>query len=376
VTLPTGLELVPGSLPAGCTAATVYNFTCTLPGLAPGASAEFDFKVTAPASLSGKSATATVSGVTGEINTANNSFTLENIATSNGNPDLSVTLTGTHALSVRIPSKVTLTVSNSDLSGVTPSLAGAEVTATLPPNLHFVIDATHPLPAGCTATATSITCPVSALNPGDEQSFDFYVIAPDPILTETAISATVTGGGNDVDQANNTSSLGDIVATGSPDLLVEVTGPSTLPVNTPSPMTITVSNSDKPGVATATAGDVEVTLPPGFALVPGSLPAGCTANASGFACHVTNLPPGQSVDFNFEIIATSPAASGSITVEVDWDVTAPGGVTSRARSDLALQNISVASASATAVPTLNEWALLLLALGLAGVAGLHARRRG
>jgi len=32
------------------------------------------------------------------------------------------------------------------------------------------------------------------------------------------------------------------------------------------------------------------------------------------------------------------------------------------------------SGSATAVPTLNEWALLLLALGLAGVAGLHRKR--
>jgi|GEM_PF-945528 len=376
VTLPTELELVPGSLPAGCTAATVSSFTCTLPGLAPGASKEFDFQVTAPAPLSGKSATATVSGVTGETNTANNSFTLENIATSNGNPDLAVTLTGEHALPVRVPSKVTLTVSNSDLPGVTPSLDGGLVTATLPPNLHFVIDTTHPLPAGCTVTGASITCPVPALGRGDERSFDFYVIAPDPILTETAISATVTGGGNDVDQANNTTSLGNIVSTGSPDLLVEVTGPGTVPVNTPAPVTITVSNSDKPGVAAATAGDVEVTLPPGFALVPGSLPAACMAPASGFiTCHVTNLQPGQSVDFDFKIIATSPAASGSITVEVDWDVAGPGGITSRARSDVSTLNISVAATSAAAVPAPGGLALALLTLSLAGSAAACFRRK-
>jgi len=331
---------------------------------------EFDFQVTAPAPLSNASATATISGVTGETNTANNTFTLENIATSNGHPDLAVTLTGAHALSVRAPSMLTLTVSNSDLPGVTASLADGLVTATLPPNLQFVIDAAHPLPAGCTATATSMTCPVSALDPGTSQSFDFYVIAPDPILIETAISATITGGGTDLDQANNTTSLGNIVSTGSPDLLVEVTGSSTLPVNTPSPMTITVSNSNKPGVATATAGDVEVTLPAGFALVPGSLPAACTITASGFTCHIANLEPGQSVDFDFQIIVTG-WARGSITVGVDWD---PGVGTGRARSDLFVLEIS--SDEPVFVPALNNLALLILALTVASGAAVGMRRKG
>jgi hypothetical protein len=372
VTLPAGLALV--APPSGCTATGTAGFSCPLAALDPGASAVFDFQVMAAAPLSNVQATATVSGVPAEVDLSNNSFTLSGISTTNGAPDLAVALSGATDLAVRVPSQVTLTVSNSDLPGVTASLGGAQVSATIPADLQLVVDADHPLPAGCTASGQTLTCDVGALNPGANQAFPFYVMAPEPILVDTAIAATVSGGGNDMDTANNTTALGDIVSTGSPDLSVALAGAQVLPVNTPSPMTLAVSNSAAPGVATATNGQVTVTLPAGLTLVDGSLPDGCTAtSASSFSCTVANLAPGADTDFGFEVVASGAGISGAITASTSWDV-AGQGATEPVSSNLL--DVSVASAGVQDVPALSDLALALLALTLAAAAVAALRRKG
>ena len=378
VTLPQGLALVDGSLPIGCTAPGPdgASFTCALSALQPGASAPFNFQVIAAAPLSGVSAGAAVSGVPNEVNTADNSFTLDGISTSNGNPDLSVSLSGTSDLSVRSPSKVTLTVSNSNLTGVTASLSGAQVNVTLPDGLQLVNDATHPLPSGCTATATGLTCTAPALNPGSSQPFDFYVLANEPILTtDTSISATVSGGGNDTDSANNTGALSNIVATGSPDLSVALSGASGgLQVNVPKDMTLTVNNSDAPGVSTATNGSVAITLPDGLTVVPDSLPNNCTATDTGFTCDVSGLTPGGSSNFNFQVVANGPV-NGSITAEATWDVQGQNGTSTTASVGMTPLDVATTSAMKP-IPTLGEWAMALMALLLGAGAAVGLRRGG
>jgi hypothetical protein len=126
VTLPTGLALI--NPPSGCTATatgtTTTGFTCPVAALQPGGDTTFNFQVLASAPLTNVAAVTTVSGVTGEVNTGDNTFTLSGISTTGGTPDLSVALTGLTDLAVRTPSTVTLTVSNSDQLGVIASEEG------------------------------------------------------------------------------------------------------------------------------------------------------------------------------------------------------------------------------------------------------------
>ena len=79
VTMPAGMTVLPASLPATCTA-NVGNtsFTCTLPGLAAGGgSTTISFQAVAAAPLAaGATMGAQVTGVTGEIDTADNSASL------------------------------------------------------------------------------------------------------------------------------------------------------------------------------------------------------------------------------------------------------------------------------------------------------------
>jgi hypothetical protein len=361
VTLPAGLNLVPSSLPAGCTA-TATGLSCTLSALAPGETKDFGFQVIAPAAVTNASILAEVSGVTGEVNTANNTYTLGGISTPAGTPDLAPHLSGDTHLNVDAPSTVTLTVTNSHGAGIAASSDG-QVEVILPADLHL----SGSPPAGCTATTSGFICHLPGLAPGASTDFQFQIIAPDPILADTSIEAVITHVTNEQNTANNTTELHNIATLGSPDLLVTLSGANVLSVNTPSPMTLTVANSDKPGVVTATGGRVDVTLPTGLELVAGSLPAACTATASGFTCQAPNLAPGQSVNFDFQVIATGPVG-GNITAEASWNV--KGGT-----ANSAVTPLDVSTAQPMSVPTLAELALALLVLAMAGSAAARLRRR-
>jgi len=363
VTLPAGLNLVPGSLPAGCSA-TATGLSCTLPALALGETKDFDFQIIAPAAVAHAAILAEVSGVTGEVNTANNTYRLEGISTPAGTPDLAAHLSGDTHLNVGAPSSVTLTVTNSNEAGVIASSDG-QVEVTLPADLHLNGNP----PAGCTATATGFSCQLPGLAPGASKDFQFEIIAPDPILADTSIEAVITHVTNEQNIANNTTVLHNITTLGSPDLQVTLSGTNALPVNTPSLMTLTVTNSDKPGVVTATGGRVEVGLPAGLELVTGSLPAGCTATASGFTCDVPNLTPGQSTSFDFQVIARAAVIHDGITAEASWNVRGGG----RANSSATQLNVAIAQPPPTSVPTLAELALALLALAVAVSAAARSK---
>jgi hypothetical protein len=365
VTLPTGLTLV--SPPAGCTA-TAGGFTCALPPLAPkDPPVTFDFEVTAPSPIPGTApvtVTATVSGVTGEINLGNNSFTLDDIFTADGSPFLTTTLTGDTNLYTDAPYPMTLTVSNSDAPGVTASTDGT-VDVTLPADVQLV----GPPPAGCIATATGLTCNVGPLAPGEHVDFTFEVIAPNPILTDTSISAEVAVPGNAAPD-NGATILPDISTIDSPDLLIALAGPSNLPIDSATTMSVTVSNSGEPGVGPLpSGGTVTVTLPDGVELV--SPPAGCTATANGFTCPVGALDPGESAPaLEFQVIASDPM-TGTIDVEVAWPTSSSSVL---ARNKL-LRDISAGLATVTPVPTLTELALALLALTVVGSSAAGLRRK-
>jgi len=336
--------------------------------------------VQANAPLTNVAAVATISGVTNEVNTSDNTFTLSGISTTGGTPDLSVTLNGTDHIAVRTPTTVTLDVSNSEQKGVIASEAG-DVTVTLPDNLQLVSP-----PPGCTVVSptsanspASFTCPVSALNPGANEQFEFEVMAPEPILAPTAITAQVNVPG-DVDTANNATEMGDIYASGSPDLTTTIEAPPSVPINKPTSVTVTVSNSDDPGVSTASEGQVTVTLPDGVELVPDSLPEGCTAtDANTLTCTVSNLKPGDSTGLEFDVIVTKPIQDAPITIETSWDVDEEGEegnvITVKGGGTGVVVQFDLSTAAAQPVPALSDTALLLLVLAMAGGAALGARRK-
>jgi uncharacterized repeat protein (TIGR01451 family) len=122
----------------------------------------------------------------------------------------------------------------------------------------------------------------------------------------------------------------------APDLLwvPPTLSPITLSVDTPSPVTLTVSNGG-PGAGNslnpAVTGTINVTLPDNV-MVDGSLPAGCTVAPppASFSCDVNGLDPAgsslastQSKTFSFNIVASAPT-TGDLTAVIS-NVTAGNG---------------------------------------------------
>ena len=88
---------------------------------------------------------------------------------------------------------------------------------------------------------------------------------------------------------------------------------------------------------------------------------------------VGTLHDGQSIVCTFDL--TAPNTS-TVNMQLTGTTTADGlFATTATRSPGGMTATLWLSSAAAAVPTLNEWALIVLALGLAGVVGLHRKRR-
>jgi len=160
---------------------------------------------------------------------------------------------------------------------------------------------------------------------------------------------------------------------GAPDLTPKLTGPGSLPPGSSASLTLTVSNVDNLAAA-STDGQVTVTLPTGMTVVPGSLPANCTpaAGNGSFTCTLGGITRNTSnTPINFQVTTTNTFTNQPLTAEV----TGVTGEVNTANNKTTL-TIPAFAPSAAAIPTLNEWALLLLGLAMLGMAGLRARRRG
>jgi len=228
-----------------------------------------------------------------------------------GAPDLLVELSEIDGPAVGEPFPVTVTVRDSGLPGVIGSTDG-QLDVTLSPGLAVY----GPVPTGCTATATGFSCLLGPLNPEDHATFDFHAVAAAQV-TDASITAVVSNVTNEIDTSNNTATLhGLSTPHTSPDLGVYLSGATLLQVGVPSTVTLSVNNGHESGVAASPTGVVEVVLPSNLQLV--SVPAGCTATASGFTCPVPPLNPGEDMtDITFEVVAPDPIlASTSIQAEV------------------------------------------------------------
>ena len=159
---------------------------------------------------------------------------------------------------------------------------------------------------------------------------------------------------------------------GAPDLKPTLTGPGSLPPGSSASLTLTVSNVVNQ--ADSANGQVTVTLPTGMTVVPGSLPANCTpaAGNGSFTCTLGGITRNTSnTPINFQVTTTNTFTNQPLTAEV----TGVTGEVNTANNKTTL-TIPAFAPSAAAIPTLNEWALMLLALALLGVAGAGLKRRG
>jgi len=161
-------------------------------------------------------------------------------------------------------------------------------------------------------------------------------------------------------------------AAGVPDLTPKLSGPGSLPPGSSASLTLTVSNVVNQ--ADSANGQVTVTLPTGMTVVPGSLPANCTpaAGNGSFTCTLGGITRNTSnTPINFQVTTTNTFTNQPLTAEV----TGVTGEVNTANNKTTL-TIPAFAPSAAAIPTLNEWALMLLALAMLGMAGLHRKRRG
>ena len=136
--------------------------------------------------------------------------------------------------------------------------------------------------------------------------------------------------------------------------------------------TITASNFGPNAASGATVGD---TFPGVLTATWTCVGAGggtCAAAGSGNINDTVNLPAGGSVTYTASA-AISGAATGSLTNTAT--VIAPGGVTDPNSSNNSASDTDSVNVIAAPVPTMSEWAMILLGLVLVGGAALVVQRR-
>ena len=221
------------------------------------------------------------------------------------------------------------------------------------------------LPVGGSATYT-VTAQVSA--------------TPPTVVTNTA---SVTPGGGGVCVPGNSAAPCTAAASVPPVPQVSVSktaGSATVLQGGRISYTIVVSNA---GAVSANGTAVQDTLPAGLTAASWTCTAsgGATcpsASGSGdIAQTIATLPPGGSVTYT--VNASVTAAPGT-TLTNTASVTPPGGGVCvpgnvAAPCSSAVSSAVVGAAASTPVPTLGEWALVLLSLLLAAVAALRVPRR-
>jgi len=158
---------------------------------------------------------------------------------------------------------------------------------------------------------------------------------------------------------------------GAPALITTLTGPGDLTVGLPGHYNLRVSNIGNASSANGQQVSLDLSqLPAGTTVDTSTIPAYCSATATAMTCSLPAIGAGDHVDVPFAITATSTFTNKPITS------TLPGVTPTPRRSNTNTLNLNARAFSAAAVPTLNEWALMLLALAMLGMAGAGFKRRG
>jgi uncharacterized repeat protein (TIGR01451 family) len=329
------------SVPAGWTCITPAvgsdgNITCTISGLASGASASFSIVVQALVSTPAGyliSDTDTVSSLTNDSNYANNTASTTTDVTDATHADLITTVSVPATSVVNANYSVTQTVRN----GGSGSAANPTFTETTPPNTTFQ-GITPPAGWTCITPAIggtgSISCSsTTAIASGGSLSFPLTLKVNAGTASGTQITVTATSGttSNDPYLPNNTASATTTVVTaGSADWAATVTA-----LNDPSASGGFVAFSEvvtNNGPATTTASFTQ-NVPANTTFYSLTTPAGWTCvtpavGGTGAITCTTNAaqPTGSSTTFSPRYVVTTGTASGTVITDTAT-VSVTGGPT-------------------------------------------------
>ncbi len=290
--------------------------TCTRAALAVGAAPPISIVVTAPNEGGMLSDTATVSTSTTDPTPANNTATATTTVTPS--TDLTVVVVGTpDPIMPGGTETFTVTVTNNGPSTAT----GITVTETIPPGSTFV----SAMGSGwtCTQSGNTVTCTLPSLPPGGAPPITIIVTMPaTPGTTTTTTGVTSTT--PDPNPDNNTTMTMTTIATAvSADLAIAL-------AETPDPVgpggtvtyTATVTNLGPNAAANVSVLD---TLPTGSTgLSAAGVNWTCTINGLQVMC--TRGAAAAGAQPPITIMATAPAATGSITDSATVSATTPDPV--------------------------------------------------
>lgn len=303
-TLPPGATFV-SAMGTGwtCTQAALV-VTCTAAALPTGAAPAITIVADAPAAGGDATDTVSVSSITGDPVTANNTA---NVVSSVGaSADLGIVIT-LEPMSPNAGGMLTYTVSVTN-SG--PSVATTiTVTDTLPPGSTFV--SAGGMGWTCTQTGQVVTCTAATLPTGLAPDITIVATAP-PMGGPFSDSATVSAATPDPTLTNNSTSLTSD-ASASADLSVTVTSTSPVAIGGTLTYDVTVTNN---GPSTANQVVVTETLPDGVKYVSGGGNGWtCTVSGQVVTCTKDAMATGTSSDLTIVTTLTGPA-SGTLTTSV------------------------------------------------------------
>jgi uncharacterized repeat protein (TIGR01451 family) len=349
------------------TCSTGQSISCSIATLASAASAAFDVVVQIAPSTPNNTVitnTATVLSPTSpDSNTANNmSSTNTTVATS---ADVSVAKSGPASATAGSNVTYTITVQN----GGPSDAATVTLTDVLPAGTTFVSESQTSGPVFSCTTGPTVTCSIATLASGASATFSLTVAFSGSLTNGTTVTntATVSSATPDPTPANNTSSVPTLVGANA-DLSVMKTGPATTPSNTNVTYTITAANAGPSNGLSVTLTD---TLPAGMTFVSINQTSGPAFGCSGtgpVVCTIATFTAGASATFQLTANVPQSIAPGTSTTNT---VTI---TSSTPDPNLANNTASVTTTVGQTIPTLSPLALALMALALAMVGWMTARR--
>jgi uncharacterized repeat protein (TIGR01451 family) len=339
--------------------------TCSIASLAPGASAVFTFVIHIPsgAGITTMLNSADVSTSTTDPNSNNNNSTVTTTVSSQA--DVSVTKSAAAAASAGSNVTYTITVLNAGPSDA----ANVTMSDTLPAGVTFVSESQTAGPTFNCTTGPTVTCSIPSLAAGVSATFTITVNIPPATPNGTVFmnTATVSSSTPDTAPNNNTSQASTTVGANA-DLTVSKNGPTFTPSNTNVTYTVTATNAGPSDAASVTLTE---TVPAGMTFVSVNQTTGPTFNCSGtgpVVCTIATFAAGATATFQFTFNAplSTPAGtqtSNTVTISSTTLDPNPNNNTS-----------SVSTTIGQSIPALSPLSMALLAMMLAAVGWMMARR--
>ena len=361
------------SAPAGfnCTTPSVGasgTITCTNPSLANGAGGAITVVVTVIASSGIVTNTIATSSNVQDPGNTDNSATVTTTILAPLVADLGITKTtssGNAAAGASVAYTITLTNNGPDAA------SNVVVNDVLPLELLFQ---SINVPAGfnCTTPAVgangAINCTASSMASGTTATFTLVVQLTGNAVGPINNTATATSDTDDNNTGNDSGNAPSVTVggNGTADLAVDKSTQTTTtaPGDTVT-YTITATNN---GPDAATNVIVSDDLPAGLQFVSATPSQGSCAGTDPFTCNLGTLNNGSSATITLQalVTATSGTIANTATVTADTDDGNPGNNSSTPPAI----PVNPGAQDAVGIPTLSEWALLMLVTML-GVGRSH-----